>query len=77
MPFQCSRCDRFPYVCNHCPDERKCPIQHYLYMAKDAQRKYEKTLVNSRTGINMTTEELQQLNDLVSPLIRKGQPLAD
>ncbi|MBR4024646.1 MAG: IS30 family transposase [Firmicutes bacterium] len=76
MPFQCSRCDRFPYVCNHCPDERKCPIQHYLYMAKDAQRKYEKTLVNSRTGINMTTEELQQLNDLVSPLIRKGQPLS-
>ena len=76
IPFQCTRFDRFPYVCNHCRDERKCPLTHYLYLAKAAQREYEKRLVNSRKGINMTTEELQELNDLISPLIKKGQPLS-
>ena len=37
---------------------------------------YEKTLVKSREGINMTQEELQELNDLISPLVLKGQPLS-
>lgn len=76
MPFQCDRADHYPYVCNSCRTERKCPLRHYLYLAKNAQRQYEKKLAVSRKGINMTTEELQQLNDLVSPLILKGQPLS-
>ena len=42
----------------------------------EAQEKYEKKLVESRSGINMTSEELQQLNELISPLILNGQPLS-
>ena len=30
----------------------------------------------SRSGINLKPEELQHLNELLSPLIRKGQPLS-
>ena len=33
-------------------------------------------MTETRTGINMTPEELQELNDLISPLILKGQPLS-
>ena len=36
----------------------------------------EKALVQARKGINMTPEELQELNDLISPLVLKGQPLS-
>jgi len=75
-PFECNRENQAPYVCNSCAKEKICTFDHYIYLARDAQRQYESTLVDSRKGINMTTEELQQLNDLVSPLILKGQPLS-
>ena len=32
--------------------------------------------MNSREGINLTPGELQNLNDLISPLVMKGQPLS-
>jgi len=47
-----------------------------MYSAKEAQKEYEKTLSVSRQGINMTPEELEELNDLISPLVQKGQPLS-
>lgn len=47
-----------------------------MYSASAAQKEYEKTLVESRKGINLTSEELKEINDLVSPLILKGQPLS-
>ena len=46
-------------------------LEHYIYNAKKAHRLYEQTLSKSREGINMTPEELQELNDLISPLILK------
>ena len=74
--FTCTRPTHPPYVCNSCAAERTCQLDHFVYIARDAQRQYEKKLVDSRTGINMSIEDLQQLNDLVSPLILKGQPLS-
>ena len=63
-------------MCNSCQKQRSCFLEHYIYDAKKAQRLYEQTLSKSREGINMTPEELQKLNDLISPLILKGQPLS-
>lgn len=51
-------------------------MEHYIYNAKKAHRLYEQTLSKPREGINITPEELQELNDLISPLILKGQPLS-
>ncbi len=76
LPFTCDRPLHAPYVCNACPKERNCHLDHCLYQAKQAQKQYEDTLVKSREGINMTTEELEALNDLISPLVLKGQPLS-
>ncbi len=74
VPYTCSDINKPPYVCNHC--NKKCPLDKRFYDAAYAQKQYEKTLVKSREGINMTPEELQKLNDLISPLILKGQPLS-
>ncbi len=74
IPFTCNEIHKPPYVCNHC--EKKCPLDKCYYDAVYAQKQYESTLANSREGINMTPEELQELNDLISPLILKGQPLS-
>ena len=76
LEFTCNRCTRAPYVCNSCPKQRSCFLEHYIYDAKKAHRLYEQTLSKSREGINMTPEELRKLNDLISPLILKGQPLS-
>lgn len=76
MPFQCSKPKHAPYACNSCPTEKDCPLSHPIYLAQAAQKVYEKSLVTTRTGINLTQEELHELNDLISPLILKGQPLS-
>ena len=51
-------------------------MEKHVYHAKTAQAEYEDTLVNSRVGINMTQEELAKLDEVISPLIKKGQPLS-
>ena len=75
-PWECDRSTKPPYVCNDCSSFNKCPLDKYVYHAAKAQRKYERTLKNSRMGINLTPDELTELNNLISPLIMKGQPLS-
>lgn len=72
----CNRKIKPPYVCNGCPHIHFCTIEQRFYDAKKAQKSYEELLVDSRKGINMSPEELQKLNDLISPLVLKGQPLS-
>ena len=76
LPYKCNKIYKPPYVCNYCEDYKSCPLDKKIYDAVYAQKQYEKNLYNSRKGINMTPEELQKLNDLISPLILKGQPLS-
>ena len=76
IPFQCDKIKKPPYVCNYCNDQKDCPLTKKIYDAAYAQKQYEKTLVKTRQGINVTPEELQELNELISPLILKGQPLS-
>ena len=75
-PWQCNQLEHPPYVCNACKSINSCTIRKARYIANKAQKQYEKTLSSSRSGINMTPEELQELNDLISPLVLKGQPLS-
>ncbi len=65
-----------PYVCNGCDKRSFCHTEKHFYYAKKAQAEYEATLVNSRVGINLTPEELSELDKMISPLIIKGQPLS-
>jgi len=66
---------RAPYVCNNCSKSRSCLFERYLYNAEYANREYQTRLHESRKGIDLTRDELAALDALVSPLIRKGQPL--
>ena len=74
--FTCNASLRPPYVCNGCISLRSCLLEKQMYYAKKAQAEYENTLVKSRIGINMTPEELVELDSIISPLIMKGQPLS-
>lgn len=76
LPYTCDKINKPPYVCNYCTEQKHCPLDKRFYNAAFAQKQYERNLSKSREGINMTPEELQELNDLISPLILKGQPLS-
>lgn len=71
-PFTCPKLAKPPYVCNGCEKKPKCHDSKKYYRARPAQKTYEETLSSSRSGINMTPEELKELNDLISPLVLKG-----
>lgn len=76
MPKQCSQITRFPHVCNGCNQKIRCKLQKYRYQAKVAQSIYEEELSNSRQGITLDENELSELDELISPLVLKGQSIA-
>ena len=46
-----------------------------FYDAKEAQLDYERTLSDSRSGVMITDDELAELDNLISPLIKNGQSI--
>ena len=76
VDYPCQVKNKAPYVCNACYKSRSCLFDKYLYNADWANREYQEKLRESRKGIDITKEDLIALDELVSPLIRKGQPLS-
>lgn len=64
-----------PYVCNGCTEEHKCTLEKHRYHASFAQKEYKEILSESRSGINLTEQELEQLDSVISPLLKNGQSL--
>lgn len=72
----CKRIKRFPYVCNNCPKENTCHFEHYHYMPDTAEDFARERLVNSRIGANLTFDEYQIQNSLLTDsIINKGQSI--
>lgn len=71
----CMKLLKPPYVCNSCSSYAQCRKVKYIYNANKAQQKYETTLVESRCGINLTHEQLESIDKLISPLIKQGQSI--
>jgi IS30 family transposase len=69
----CQRLYAPPYVCNGCIEESKCVMRKKYYFHKHAYEAYRETLVESRVGANISEDELLYLDELVSPLIMRGQ----
>ena len=76
VEYPCQIEKKPPYVCNACLKSRSCFFDKYLYNADYANKEYQEQLRESRQGIDLTKEELIALDELVSPLIQKGQPLS-
>ena len=71
----CPKLLKPPYVCNACSNYAQCRKIKYVYIANQAQKKYETTLVSTREGINISEDKLKKLDELVSPLIKQGQSI--
>ncbi len=62
-------------LCNGCDKRKNCHKEKYYYDAVKAENEYREKLVNSRSGYDLTLEELIAINNIVSPRIKKGQSI--
>jgi len=69
----CYKREKPPYVCNGCNKRVTCQLEKRYYYADKAQDQYQEVLKESRVGISIDEEELQYLNELICPLLKKGQ----
>ena len=62
----CKRTQRWPYVCDGCNKKyQNCPFTKYKYVAEKAQKKADINLINSRKGIDISSEEFMKLDSLI------------
>ena len=76
--YQKQYCDIYnkpPYVCNGCEYRRKCTLEKHLYDPFEAQREYEYVRKESRTGICISEKEAFTLDEIITPLLKKGQSI--
>ncbi len=71
----CPQFNNPPYVCNGCKKIHQCVLRKIFYSAKAAQKDYRINLVSTREGVNLTTEEIQMIDQIVSPGILNGQAI--
>ena len=64
-----------PYVCNTCHDRRYCFKDRYIYTAQHADAAVSRRRSESRQGIRLTNEQKDFVDELVTRLVKKGQPL--
>ena len=70
----CPLLDKAPFVCNGCPKRRQnCGYKKILYLAKQAQKQYEQTLVESREGTPLNSQTFWDMDKVISEGVKKGQ----
>ena len=70
---ECGRLAKPPFVCNGCPEESRCVLRKKYYLHVKAQESYETVLSESRSGANVTEEELLAFDKLLEDLTGRGQ----
>ena len=71
----CHKPDKPPYVCNTCKNRKLCIKDKYVYSAPYADAAVSRRRSESRQGIRLTDEQKAFVDELVTRLVKKGQPL--
>ena len=71
----CPKLLKSPYVCNGCKSRSGCRKERYTYYARKADDTYKEVKSEARKGINLTEEEIYNINNTLTPLIKKGQTI--
>lgn len=69
----CEKLSKSPYVCNGCKSRSGCRKKRWTYYARKANDSYKELISNCRQGINLTEEEIYNINKVIYPLVKKGQ----
>jgi IS30 family transposase len=71
----CALLSKPPYVCNACSKLLKCTLKKSFYNAHYAQKDYELHIRESHSGITIDEGEIKRLDNIISPLILRGQSI--
>lgn len=71
----CPKLDKSPHVCNGCKSRSGCRKIRYTYYARKAHDSYKSLISEARMGINLTPEQVYQINNMITPLVKKGQSI--
>lgn len=69
----CEKLLKSPYVCNGCKSRSGCRKKRWTYYARKANDSYKELISSCRQGINLTEEEIYNINTIITPLVKKGQ----
>ena len=70
----CPLLDKAPFVCNGCPKKRQnCGYKKIFYLAKQAQKQYEQTLVEAREGTPLNSKTFWEMDKVISDGVKKVQ----
>ena len=70
----CPLLDKATFVCNGCPKRRQnCGFKKFFYLAKQAQKQYEQTLVEAREGTPLNSKTFWDMDKVISDGVKKGQ----
>ncbi len=75
VEMHCEKVQTPPYLCNGCCKIRMCEFERREYKAYTADNQYRTMLIDRRNGFDLTGEELNEINETVSPLIMQGLSL--
>ncbi len=75
LDLSCERLNHSPYVCNGCKSRSGCRKIRWTYYAREAQKSYDELIKSSRQGINLNYDEIYKINEIIYPLIKKGQTI--
>ena len=75
LDLSCERLKHSPYVCNGCKSRSGCRKIRWTYYAREAQKSYDELIKSSRQGINLNYDEIYKINEIINPLVKKGQTI--
>lgn len=67
----CKKLEKHPYVCNGCPNRNTCTLTKQFYEGIYAYNEYKDTLAEARSGITFSKKEIENLNNILVPLIKE------
>lgn len=71
----CLRLTKYPFVCNVCKFKQGCPHIKYYYRGDVANDNASDRLVVARRGTRLSKGELLNIEEIITPGIRKGQSI--
>ena len=74
-PIICFRLNHFPFVCNSCENKKKCNREKRYYDCINAENRSLGNRIGTRKHKRTSKENIEIINEIVSPLIFKGQSI--
>ena len=71
----CKKLTKAPFVCNACASKGRCSLEKRMYSAQVAHKQYKEASKERRRGLCVSEEEIASLDELISPLLKKGHSI--